>query len=216
VTVIGTVAAARPRIDSLRRGVRVVFLVAAALGSASCVAAPLAPSTPLATSEPAPSQPQAMASGRPSLPSACASPGLRVAVTGRDAAMGLRLVVLQVTNCTGERQTLNGYPSLGLQDAERQTIAVSVTHGQTRGVPDSGAVPVSLEIGASAQASLTWRNTVTDGPAHTATFLVVDPWTSTQDGAGPPDASAQVLSEVIDVGTSATVDVTAWQLMVGT
>ncbi|GAA1234125.1 hypothetical protein GCM10009657_07100 [Oryzihumus leptocrescens] len=133
---------------------------------------------------------------------ACPPGGLKAAVGPGDAAMGLRVLALLVTNCGSTPAALSGYPRLELYDADGNLLAVRVRHGVSTVVPDPGPKPVRLAAGESARTDLVWRNTVlADGStAQTATHVAVT----------APPAGRQVLALTVDVGTTGVVDVTAW------
>jgi len=193
-----------------------LLLAVVLASSAGCVAAPVVDASSLtgapAAHGTAPPAPPSPLEDQPPPTVACTGLDLPVHVAARDAAMGLRVLVLEVTNCSDTAVLVEGYPALGLRDADQQAIAVATTHGTTGGVPDPGPVPVELAPGARARAALSWRNTVTEGTAQTAEHLVVDPTPDDADAAQDRgEEGGQVLDESVDIGTTATIDVTAWQ-----
>ncbi|KOX24849.1 hypothetical protein ADK67_17745 [Saccharothrix sp. NRRL B-16348] len=103
-------------------------------------------------------------------PSADSCPtGVEYAVTGEEAASGLRVLTLELTNCGTEPLTLDGYPAVTVLDAERQPLPVAVGHGSS-GISaveafDAEPRPVTVAPGGSAVTGLLWRNTYTDTSA---------------------------------------------------
>jgi hypothetical protein len=119
--------------------------------------------------------------------------------------MGLRVVELRLTNCGKVPYLVNGCPLLVLLDAGQRRIEVTTQHGAPGGIADPGPSAVVLQTGGSAQAILSWRNTVTvdGGGAVTSTYLAVTPAAA----EGP-----QTLPLALDVGTTGAVTVTAWHV----
>ncbi|WP_158843789.1 DUF4232 domain-containing protein [Saccharothrix deserti] len=102
-------------------------------------------------------------------PSPTADPcptGVEYAVTGGDAAMGLRVMTLTLTNCGTETLELHGYPSVTVLDADRAPLTVAVGPGSFGiSAVDSFDVtpqPVTVVPGGSAVTGLLWRNTYDD------------------------------------------------------
>ena len=130
---------------------------------------------------------------------------MQVSVGERDAASGLQVVVLLLTNCGRAATVVKGHPDLTVQDDDDALLAVRVTQGRG-GVPDPGTVAVPLPPGARAQAYLNWRGTAqAEGSVRTERVLV------RPRVVGERAAAAQVLPLTVDLGPTRTVDVTAWQ-----
>ena len=116
-------------------------------------------------------------------------------------------MVLLLTNCGQAATVVKGYPDLALQDDHAEPLAVRVTHDKPGTFPDLRVVAVPLRPGARAQAYLTWRGTVElEGSVLQTEGLLVRP-----RPVGGPRAAAQLLPLTVDLGTTRTVDVTAWQ-----
>lgn len=118
--------------------------------------------------------------------------------------MGLRVVVVRLQNCGTIPYVLEGYPTIGLLDENGDQLSFTSHRGSAGAFEDAGPKRHVLQPGASVNAALTWRNTVTGGmrEAVTADVLAVAP------SKGAP---AQHLQVVVDIGTTGRVDVTAWQ-----
>jgi Protein of unknown function (DUF4232) len=160
------------------------------------------------SSMPPPSQPAPSTST--SEPAACPEPGVAIRISGGDAAMGLRELVLSMTNCGDQPYQVNGYPDIQLLDEHDQTLDVQVLHGTSAITVDpslkGGPEPVTLQPGASATAVVVWRNLVTDPSvvATTGTRLRVAPAT------GVP---AQTLTPRggVDLGNTGRLGVSPWK-----
>ncbi|WP_433891974.1 DUF4232 domain-containing protein [Streptomyces sp. CA-111067] len=139
--------------------------------------------------------------------SPCPNSGYRLTGVG-DAAAGLRVVTVYLTNCGSKSLTLEGYPSVRLQDEDHNRIAkVAVHHGVdvTTAVDDPAPRKITVAPGSRALTTLVWRNLVTDGTveATTGTYVEMSP------AAGRPP---QLVQETVDLGTTGKLDVTAWRL----
>ena len=123
-----------------------------------------------------------------------------------DAAMGLRVLSLKLTNCTGQKQKVKGYPAVKLFDEERQPLPITVTPGAVAMAdPDPGAKPLLLGPGESAWAVMSWRNTVLADGSETLTGEYASL-------AALPGEPAQLQEQRVDLGTTGRVTVTAWHL----
>ncbi|MFE9251625.1 DUF4232 domain-containing protein [Streptomyces sp. NPDC007088] len=167
-----------------------------------------APATPVPTSSPHGLRPgPGGGSGTsPSAP-ACPSSGVRITADRGDAAMGLRVMSVWITNCGLERFRVGGYPELRLLGEDGADTGVGVLHGTdtiSSGLsPDEPRGEVTLRRGERARTILAWRNTVTTGHPAPGVFLEVEP------GAGLP--AQRVRAEVpLDVGTAAVVGTSRW------
>ncbi|ROP36959.1 uncharacterized protein DUF4232 [Saccharothrix texasensis] len=135
----------RPHCATIGGVPRFLFLLLFAVSA--CTAAPPAPPTPS--------------------PSADACPtGVEYAVAGEDAASGLRVLTLELTNCGTEALELEGYPSVTVLDADHAPLPVAVGRGSS-GISaveafDTAPLPVTVRPGESAVTGLLWRNTYTD------------------------------------------------------
>jgi hypothetical protein len=149
----------------------------------------------------------------------CAKHGVKFDVTGADAAMGLRVLTLEMENCGSTPLTVNGYPSLRLlnEDREQLDVAVLKGSGDIATMPDWDAPPqeVTLQPGEKAKAGLVWRNLVTDATvkATTASHLEAAP----AEGQPRQEVPLVVPNEVsgsmtvdIDLGNTGKLGVQPW------
>jgi hypothetical protein len=173
---------------------------------AGCDAAPVPPPVVTTSSSPRPVD-------------ECAKHGVKFDVTGADAAMGIRVLTLEMENCGSSPLTVNGYPSLRLFDEDREPIDVTVAKGSGNitTMPDFDVPPqdVTLQPGEKARAGLVWRNLVTDATvkATTAYHLEAAP----AEGKSWQDVPLVVPNEVsgsttvdIDLGNTGKLGVQPW------
>lgn len=105
----------------------------------------------------------------PPVPPPSADSCVEYAVTGQEAASGLRVLTLELTNCGTKALALDGYPSVTVLDGERRPLPVAVGPGSS-GISaveafDAAPRPVTVAPGGSAVTGLLWRNTYTDTSA---------------------------------------------------
>ncbi|MFB7897650.1 DUF4232 domain-containing protein [Streptomyces xiamenensis] len=140
----------------------------------------------------------------------CPESGVRVTEDGGDAAMGLRVMGLRLTNCGTEPYELNGYPTVAVLDEDGDPYDIKVLHGtgditaSLTGFDDPPA-PLTLQPGEHALSGLVWRNTV-DDPSRTVANgerLSVRP----ADGV-----AAQRLAPTypVDLGTTGVLGISPW------
>jgi len=136
----------------------------------------------------------------PTSTATCSPADLAVSSGAHDAAMGSRVLTLQLRNAGSTAHT-----ELDVLDVDRQHLTVSTTHGVHSAVPDPGPSAVALAPGRSAEATVSWRDTVTaDGnPSVEGSYLVVTPEACERSPTAPAH---------LDVGPTGTIDVTAWHL----
>jgi hypothetical protein len=142
-------------------------------------------------------------------PAACPRSGLSVRPGGAEAAMGLRVLQIVVTNCGAVPRILHGHPAVRLLDEDRATIDVAATPGSSgiATVPsfDAAAMAVTLRPGERAMTALLWRNTVTDASVRATLGRYVQ--VAVADGAPPqviePDGG-------IDLGNTGKLGVAPW------
>ncbi|SER07434.1 DUF4232 domain-containing protein [Lentzea albida] len=139
--------------------------------------------------------------------------GARFTTNGTSAAMGLRVMSVEVTNCGSEPLQLNGYPQVEVLDAGRVPLDVAVLEG-SGGIAyldgfDDAPQPITVQPGESAKSAFVWRNT------HTS---VEPPLVGKHvDIAAAPGGVRQPLvatspqsSVLIDLGSTGRMGVRAW------
>jgi hypothetical protein len=166
------------------------------------------------TTEPTPPAPSSAPPEPPTEPT-CPASGVRVTVGVEDAAMGLRVVGLKLTNCGEEPYRLDGYPAVRVFDAEGQPLDVRVRHG-AEGIAtidrfELPPEPLTLQPGDVAETHLAWRNTDTSGGASAVGQTVEvapeagRPWQPVElDGRFPQGLH-------LDSGDTGTLGVSAWR-----
>jgi hypothetical protein len=146
----------------------------------------------------------------PPTTSAPASPDLTVTVGAADAAMGLRVQSLDLTNTSTEPHVVNGYPAITVLDAEQHPVDVDVIHGSggISTIPgfDDPPTAITLKPGEKLTATLMWRNTVTrtDVKATRGDYLDV---IATPD---PPTTQRLHPQYPIDLGNTGKLGVSPW------
>ena len=126
-----------------------------------------------------------------------------------DAAMGLRLVPIRLGNCGTAPLTVTGYPALRVLDEDHKPVDAKVNNGadSVALVPNLQHPPTTLTLapGQQAEATVLWRNLVTDSTvvATTGTYFDVaaadgQPWQTRQ-----PDGP-------IDLGNTGKLGVSPW------
>lgn len=183
-----------------RRAVLALAVIAllSACGSASDQAAPL-PSSASRTDGGAEPGGQA-----PTADAACPASGMRPRVGHQEAAMGLRVVTLEMANCSDADVVLRGYPELTFLDDVGAPVPVAVGTGAPEPLTDPGPNTLTLPPGYTAVSYLSWRNTVTD--VHESRVVEAE-----RIVIGPPAAEPTTLDLKVDAGTTGVVRVTAWQ-----
>lgn len=144
----------------------------------------------------------------PSTGGACPASGVHLYADDGDAAMGLRVVGLHLTNCGTHPYTLDGYPHLELFDDEHRAVGgVKILHGGDAVASGTGADgpprPLVLKPGEGARAELVWRNTTLQGsdPVN-APYVRVVP---------KPGAPAVMVTPELDLGTTGRLAVGPWK-----
>ncbi|MEU6845739.1 DUF4232 domain-containing protein [Streptomyces sp. NPDC046716] len=139
----------------------------------------------------------------------CPGSGVRVTVGDGEAAMGLRVLRLTLTNCGTGTVELSGYPRLRLAESDGtpvEDVRVLKGTGQiTTGVEDPAPHRVTLRRGENAISVLAWRNTYTDTtePPVTVDRVRVEP------GVGA--AQTVVPDPPLDLGSTGRLGTTAWR-----
>ncbi|MEO5874867.1 MAG: DUF4232 domain-containing protein [Streptosporangiaceae bacterium] len=160
------------------------------------------PPGPTATPAPAPT------AGPSRLPE-CPESGVVVWLGEASAAMGIRVMGVELYNCGGRDQVLNGYPGVRLLGSDLVPIKVAVRHGSGSVAQvdsfDQPAHEVTLKPGEVASAGILWRNLVTDDPgkAVTADVLEITP--------RPSAPTELVRAAGIDLGTTRKVGISPWK-----
>lgn len=138
----------------------------------------------------------------------CPSSGVRLTADDGNAAMGLRVVGLSLTNCGTRAYHLNGFPLLELLDKDRKPVrAVKIFKGSggiaTMADFDAPARPVVLEPGQTAITGLMWRNTTDAGSA-----AVNVPYVRVKAKPGAPPI---MVTPELDLGTTGELAVSPWK-----
>ncbi|WUI03508.1 DUF4232 domain-containing protein [Spirillospora sp. NBC_00431] len=138
----------------------------------------------------------------------CPASGVRLTADDGDAAMGLRVVGLRLTNCGTRAYRLNGFPLLQLLDEDRKPVpAVKIFKGSggiaTMADFDAPARPVVLAPGQTANTGLMWRNTTEAGVA-----AVNAPYVRVR---AKPGARPVMVTPELDLGTTGRLAVSPWK-----
>ncbi|MFF5479725.1 DUF4232 domain-containing protein [Streptomyces sp. NPDC012935] len=139
----------------------------------------------------------------------CPASGVHVYADEGDAAMGLRVVGLQLVNCGTKSYEVNGYPKLELLDADHDVVdGVRILQGTDQistGIRGTGRPQlVVLRPGEAAQSTLAWRNTVEAGVGDPVNAPYVR--VRAKQGADP----VTVMPE-LDLGTTGKLGVGPWE-----
>jgi len=151
---------------------------------------------------------------------ACPDSGVLVRVGVEDAAMGLRVVNLDLKNCGEDPVTVEGYPSLRVLDADGELLGVRVGQGSSgiAVVPefDTPPVPVILRPGDEALSGIMWKNTNDDPTAEplVGAHLEISPAAGWNWQDVEPGTTGDIESLHIDLGTTGAIGVRAWTPMV--
>ncbi|REE95845.1 uncharacterized protein DUF4232 [Thermomonospora umbrina] len=141
---------------------------------------------------------------------ACPEPGVMIRQGTVEAAMGLRVMGLEMVNCGDRAYTVHGYPDLRVLDAENRPINVRVSRGSAEisRIETFEAPPEQVELrpGETARAMIVWRNTVTDGtvPAARGARLDIAPV------AGTARQTVALDEGGIDLGTTGRLGTSPW------
>ncbi|MEU2868817.1 DUF4232 domain-containing protein [Streptomyces olivoreticuli] len=194
------------RIPLVRLG---ALLIAVGLLSACGAPTPMAEPEPVAPKVRPADAPSSGAPSNEPPPLDCPESGLIAQAGPANAAMGLRVLTVELTNCGKERQVVNGYPDVRILDRDRKPVEVELERGAKSilGQEDFDAGPVRLALlpGQKAVAALAWRNTVDDltkSPVDGA-YLSIAP---------VPGSARQNVPETIDLGTTGKLGLSAWAM----
>ncbi|KJK60097.1 hypothetical protein UK12_00285 [Saccharothrix sp. ST-888] len=137
----------------------------------------------------------------------CPASGVALRAGEPDAAMGLRALTVELTNCGTRPYALNGYPTVRVLDDQREPFDIAVSHGASAIAVidrfDAGPTPLTLKPGERAVFGLAWRNTVTEvnsAPVN-GSHLEITP---------RPGARAQSITILMDLGTTGKLGISAW------
>ncbi|TDB89526.1 DUF4232 domain-containing protein [Actinomadura sp. KC216] len=138
----------------------------------------------------------------------CPSSGMRLTTDAGNAAMGLRVIGLRLTNCGTRAYHLNGFPLLQLLDEDRKPEpTVKIVKGSggiaTMSDFDAPARPVVLAPGQTANSGLMWRNTTDAGEA-----AVEVPYVRVR---AKPGARPVMVTPGLDLGTTGRLAVSPWK-----
>ena len=126
-----------------------------------------------------------------------------------DAAMGLRVIPIHLANCGDAPLTVTGYPALRVLDEDHQLVDAKVDNGadSVALVPSLQQPPTmfTLAPGQQAEASVLWKNRVTDSTvvATTGTYFDVAPVSGQPWQTRKPDGP-------IDLGNTGKLAVSPW------
>jgi hypothetical protein len=161
---------------------------------------------PVATDKPATGEEETPSA----TPAACPESGLALTLDAEDTAMGLRVLGLRLTNCSGAPVEIEGYPEVFLLDAEGRPYgadAVEVVHGSggiSSGTDfDDPPQPVALDPGEWARGAVMWRNTTEFGEPVNAAYLEIAPLPGEDTQRLTPEAP-------LDLGTTGLLGVRPW------
>ncbi|MFI6102090.1 DUF4232 domain-containing protein [Lentzea sp. NPDC051213] len=139
--------------------------------------------------------------------------GLRFSMGDGDAAMGLRVVQVQVLNCGPESLQLNGYPQVQLLDEDRRPLTVDILEG-SGGISsvegfDDPPQPITVLPGETAKSAFMWKNRNTgEVEPQLARYadMAAAPGGTWYDLAPRPGSTTLY----IDLGTTGRLGVKAW------
>lgn len=168
---------------------------------AGCAAPGTLPAMAASISLPASATPTASTAPQP--PS-CDASGIVVRTAGRDAALGLRVLTVELENCGTDDVALHGYPTVRVLDSSCTPLDIDIVNGVTA-IPDPGPHDITVPPGGRAHFAAVWRNTVEDPstPIPDARYLDVRP---------TRDQPAHVVDpgSRIDLGTTGRLSLSAW------
>ncbi|NXY99525.1 DUF4232 domain-containing protein [Streptomyces sp. BR123] len=129
---------------------------------------------------------------------------------GGDSAMGVRILAVELVNCSAGPYELEGHPQIRLLDKKRTPIEAEVRHGSggiAGGVPnmDGPAERLVLQPGRTASFGMLWRNLVTDPSVPAAEGWAVE----VTPKPGAPTVTAE-LTDSVDLGNTGRLGVSAW------
>ena len=134
------------------------------------------------------------------------STGLSLSVGQVEAGLGHRASVLTLTNLDSVPRKVTGYPDLKILAGDGSPLEVKVLHETSYFAPDPGPQDLTLQPGEKALSVLAWSATVTSGDKHTGAAIAVIPI---------PGEPAQKQPLETDLGTTDTVELSAWASRIG-
>lgn len=161
---------------------------------AGCGTPPPPPPVPLPTTTPSPTYAPPPSSG------------LSVSVGQVEAGLGHRASVLTLTNRDSEPRKVTGYPDLKILAGDGSPLDVKVLHETSYFAPDPGPRDLTVQPGGTVLSVLAWSATVTSGDKHTGAAISVIP---------VPGEAAQTQPLDTDLGTTDTVELSAWATEIG-
>ena len=158
------------------------------------------------------SRPVAMEPVSLATPASC-STGLTFSAGVTEAAMGLRVMSVEVLNCGTQPVELNGYPQVKLLDEQRQPLTVEIIDGsggiaQVEGFDDAPQ-QISLAPGERAKSAFLWRSThASFDPPQVGSHVDIAP---AQGGTWQSlPALSPAAGHNIDLGSTGRMGVKAW------
>jgi hypothetical protein len=136
----------------------------------------------------------------------CPASGAKLSLGRVDAAMGLRAVTVQLTNCGKKPYRVNGYPEVIVLDENRVPLGLIPTRGTvfSAAAKDEGPHPLTLAPGDFAVSVLHWNNRVTaTDPVGAGAYVAVAP---------AEGEERRELPLLLDIGSDGKLGVTAWAL----
>jgi hypothetical protein len=194
-------------IGRMRPGGGILVLLAVLTGLVACGSRPEASSIP----EPAVARPISVTTPETE-PQSCDT-GLRFTMGSTDAAMGLRVMSVEVVNCGTQPVVLNGYPQVKLLDEQWQQLDAEIVNG-SGGIAsvegfDDAPQPITVPPGERASSAFLWRNTNTSiDPPQVGAHVDI-----TATPGGPWQSLLPVSPErgiLIDLGSTGRMGVQAW------
>lgn len=181
------------------------MLTIAAIGSLALTGITAAPS--LADDDP--NLPSGVLSAATRATTGCPPEGFAITAGPVDAAMGLRVMSIDLLNCGEEPYTVQGYPIIRVLDDDQQPLDVSILEGTAAiagGIEpsDGPPQPVTADPGEHILAFVAWRNTVTDVSPITGHYLEVAPANGQSPQTVTPNGG-------IDLGTTGRLATGPWR-----
>ncbi|WP_336205999.1 DUF4232 domain-containing protein [Nonomuraea sp. LPB2021202275-12-8] len=145
-------------------------------------------------------------------PRDCPRSGMLLSAGEANAAMGLRVQTMTLTNCGKRKRQVSGYPRVRLLDEQGDPVKVKIDRGARRittAVRDPGAKALTVRPGRSVRFGLVWRNTYEDTtqlPKTGTTVVVV---------TGRAAEHRITLESPVDLGSTSHLGVTAWEAGTG-